>query len=681
MPRISLWAILSLWVGIAAAPFARAQTSGSTQPALIGSIADESLNPGNSQTVDLTQVFGLPGVTGTVVQFNSVLGTFNVELYDQVTPLTVANFLGYVKSGAYNGVIINRSVPGFVEQGGGYTVSGSSLAVVSSNGTVNNEFHVSNTRGTIAMAKTAAGPNTATNQWFFNLADNSANLDNQNGGFTVFGQVLGTGMSVVDQMASEPVADLSASLNADFSALPLVNYTSGSVSIGNLIQIPTVAVVPILPTRSSTASVLTFQVTSSNPAVATATLSASSLSVTALQAGTTTVTVTVTDSNGNSVQASFAVTVKALTFAPTIQQGPASQTVAAGSTVVFSVSAAGSPAPSYQWQLNGQTLTNATSARLVIANASSANAGNYSCVVSNALGTVASGSASLALSATTDVGRLLNLSVLSTAGNGQTLRVGFVSGGGSGAAQEALLVRASGPALLNFGLSNVLADPNLTVINGSGTTVAENDNWSFTSANQSAVTAAGAATGAFALTVGSPDAAVALPLASGPYSVAVTGPGNLAGATLAEVYDNTPSASFSAASPRLINLSCLNSISGTDTLTAGFVVAGSTSKTVLVRATGPALATLGVSNVMPDPQIKLFSAGSSGSTQIAANAGWGGDQQINTVGAAVQAFSLPDATSKDSVVLVTLPPGQYSAQASSVSDASGQVLVEVYAVP
>jgi peptidyl-prolyl cis-trans isomerase A (cyclophilin A) len=61
-----------------------------------------------------------------------------------------------------------------------------------------------NVRGTIAMAKLGSDPNSATNQWFFNLADNSANLDAQNGGFTVFGRVLGSGMAAVDEMVKVP---------------------------------------------------------------------------------------------------------------------------------------------------------------------------------------------------------------------------------------------------------------------------------------------------------------------------------------------------------------------------------------------------------------------------------------------------------------------------------------------
>jgi peptidyl-prolyl cis-trans isomerase A (cyclophilin A) len=153
-------------------------------------------------------------VTGTVVQFNvnsaAPLDTFYVELFDQAgparartTPATAANFLSYVNGGSYTNSIIHRSVPGFVVQGGGFTATGNpfSLGNVPQSAAVVNEPGNTNIRGTIAMAKLGADPNSATNQWFFNLSDSNATqvggplLDTQNGGFTAFGRVLGGGMA------------------------------------------------------------------------------------------------------------------------------------------------------------------------------------------------------------------------------------------------------------------------------------------------------------------------------------------------------------------------------------------------------------------------------------------------------------------------------------------------------
>ena len=141
----------------------------------------------------------------SVVRFSSNVGEIDMELFDTQTPLTVANFLFYVNAGRYNQSFIHRSVPGFVIQGGGFGLNGTSLSEVQTNPAVRNEPGISNVRGTVAMAKQPDDPNSATSGWFINLADNSQNpknLDAQNGGFTVFGRVLGNGMAVADRIAA-----------------------------------------------------------------------------------------------------------------------------------------------------------------------------------------------------------------------------------------------------------------------------------------------------------------------------------------------------------------------------------------------------------------------------------------------------------------------------------------------
>ncbi len=167
--------------------------------------------------------------SATVVQVQTVLGDIEINLFDKTTPKTVANFLAYVNANAYTNDVVHRSVPGFVIQAGGYSYPGSlPLVTVAQNATVANEPVYSNVRGTIAMAKMASDPNSATNQWFINLADNSANLDTQNGGFTVFGQVTTNGMAVVDAIA----AINAFNLGGDFTAIPLRNYTSADATAG-----------------------------------------------------------------------------------------------------------------------------------------------------------------------------------------------------------------------------------------------------------------------------------------------------------------------------------------------------------------------------------------------------------------------------------------------------------------
>jgi peptidyl-prolyl cis-trans isomerase A (cyclophilin A) len=141
---------------------------------------------------------------GTLAQFRTVLGDIEVELYDQDKPVTVQSFIGYARNGAYGNTFFHRCIPNFVVQGGGFVVADpQSTAAFSLSGTllvpttapITNEFNVgprlSNGYGTIAMAKTS-DPNSATSQFFFNLTNNAASLDdtNNSGGFTVFGRVL-----------------------------------------------------------------------------------------------------------------------------------------------------------------------------------------------------------------------------------------------------------------------------------------------------------------------------------------------------------------------------------------------------------------------------------------------------------------------------------------------------------
>ena len=136
-------------------------------------------------------------VNATIVEFQTSQGDFQVNLFDQ----TVENFLQYIDEQHYTNSIVHRVAPNFVVQGGGFTFEGTwPLQRIATNPAVINEPVYSNLKGTIAMAK-SANPNSATDQWFFNLANNASNLDVQNSGFTVFGQVIGDGMAVLEKIA------------------------------------------------------------------------------------------------------------------------------------------------------------------------------------------------------------------------------------------------------------------------------------------------------------------------------------------------------------------------------------------------------------------------------------------------------------------------------------------------
>lgn len=191
--------------------------------------------------------------------FNTNMGQFCIELFETQTPVTTANFRSYIDSGAYTNGILHRSVPGFIIQGGGYKIvdgsSGKTLTPVNTLAPIINEFKISNTRGTVAMAKIANNPNSATSEWFVNLADqNSQNLDFQNGGFTVFGRVIFDGMSVIDAIEKLPVTNLGGS----FTETPTIDFDGSQILVRNFVQIDQVAVTNATGVFSN--SVLSFAV-------------------------------------------------------------------------------------------------------------------------------------------------------------------------------------------------------------------------------------------------------------------------------------------------------------------------------------------------------------------------------------------------------------------------------------
>ena len=192
----------------------------------------------------------------TVVLVKTSLGNFEVDLFDKTTPVTVTNFLTYVNAGSYNNTVFHRSVTNFVVQGGGFTYSGnnaSPFSAVTQRAAISNEPKLSNVRGTIAMAKISGDPNSATNQWFVNLTDNSSNLDLQNGGFTVFGQISAQGMEIIDNIAKLPT-----NLSPAFPGVPLRNYTTADsqaskvVTASNIVFIENISVINNDANSSST---------------------------------------------------------------------------------------------------------------------------------------------------------------------------------------------------------------------------------------------------------------------------------------------------------------------------------------------------------------------------------------------------------------------------------------------
>ncbi len=384
-------------------------------------------------------------------------------------------------------------------------------------------------------------------------------------------------------------------------------------------------------------------------------------------------TYTVIASNGSGPTVSNPATL-AFTAPPSFTTHPASQSLPPGATATFTASVTGSGLITYQWLKDGISLPGATTGTLVVPNVQSANLGNYLLIASNLGGPSTSDVAILSFNAP-PAGRLTNLSIRTAAGTGaQTLIVGLVVGGAGTTGTKPLLIRGVGPTLGVFGVPGFLADPTLSVFSG-GTVVSSNDNWS----GDAQVVAIGAQVGAFALNAAtSRDAALYRPaLDAGSYTVQIGGIGGTTGITLAEIYDATPANAFLAATPRLVNVSARTQVgTGADILITGFNIGGATPKTLLIRAVGPTLSVFGVTGVLADPKLDLF----SGSTVLQSNDNWAGASAIGTAATSVGAFPL-DATSRDAVLLVTLQPGSYTAQVSGVGATTGVALVEIYEVP
>lgn len=174
---------------------------------------------------------------GTLVRISTPMGGVTLELFDDVAPNTVNNFLNYVSSGRYNNTFIHRSentpTP-FVIQGGWlrFDETKQEITGIPIFGNILNEFSISNTRGTVAMAKVAGDPHSANSQWFVNLSNNTF-LDLDNGGFTVFGRIVDNGMSVVDAIAALPRWNLITQAQT----VPLINFTALPLKNANMVNL------------------------------------------------------------------------------------------------------------------------------------------------------------------------------------------------------------------------------------------------------------------------------------------------------------------------------------------------------------------------------------------------------------------------------------------------------------
>ena len=359
--------------------------------------------------------------------------------------------------------------------------------------------------------------------------------------------------------------------------------------------------------------------------------------------------------------------------APVFTQQPRSTRARLGENVTLTAAVTASPTPIYTWYFRGGEFCNTESPVLTLNEVTAAYAGDYMCVASNSAGIARSATATLTL----EFSGLVNLSARANVGTGANVVIPGITVRGT--TPKTLLIRAAGPALAGFGVTGALANPVVSIFTATGEKILVNDNWGEVP-DVAALRNAAATQGAFALPEGSRDAAMLVTLSPGSYTVQVAGAGTGAaaqGVAIVEVYE------ADASSSALVNLSCRARVgTGADILIAGFAISGTESKRVLIRAIGPTLATLGVAGTLADPRLDVIRQGAPAATAtVASNDNW--DAALAPTFSSVGAFGLSPG-SKDAALVVTLPPGSYTAQVSGVGTgtaAQGVAIVEVYELP
>jgi hypothetical protein len=320
------------------------------------------------------------------------------------------------------------------------------------------------------------------------------------------------------------------------------------------------------------------------------------------------------------------IPLNGLSAPPPIRTQPSSQTVNAGSDVVLAVAASGSAPLGYQWYFNGSPISGGTGPTLFLPDVQAANGGVYSVTVTDSFG-AATTSDNATLSISLPVSSILAGQPIS-----QTVAIGSTA---------TFSVSSSASAAYQWQFNGVnLADGGAI----SGSTGPELE-----------ITGAGASD-------------------DGDYSCIVTSAGgsfqsNTAGLLVAAV--QSPGT--------LVNLSSRAFVgTGDGILIGGFFIGGSTSRTLLIQALGPALSGEGVTGVLQHPALTIHD--STGAT-IRANTGWGSSPML--LGAAAAAYAQPalQPGSGDSEVLLTLPPGGYTAEVNGADGGTGIALCAIYQLP
>jgi cyclophilin family peptidyl-prolyl cis-trans isomerase len=543
-------------------------------PVVTSQIADFTEYAGAPpRSIDLAPLFSDPDVSNAV-RMSTVLGNIDIALFGQQKPITVTNFLKYVDEGRYfkidptNGQVassfIHRSLPGFIIQGGGF------LGTVDPNNPNNaqptsvltlppiqNEPGISNTRGTIAMAQFGTNADSATSQWFINLANNTGlDVRNMNAGpYTVFGRVVNNGMTVADAIAALPRFNL----GSPFDDLPLRNYASPNpVRVPNLVSVPAIAQI----------SPLTFSATSDSANVSVA-VSGTKLLVAGNQAGSAHVTVTATDFDGATAQQTFTVNVAAAPgrlvqlstrmqvglgdnalIGGFIMRGPSPKRLMIrgigpstglpgalldpvlelknGSNTTIATNDNWEEASNKQDMIDaGVAPTSPNESGILITVPSDTTNAFYTAVVRGANSTTGLGLVEVYDLDSGPGSTLLNISTRGQVRADPDLLIGGFFVGGTQAKQ--ILVRAIGPSLAAANVAGPLTDPSLEFFNGQGMKIDENNDW-MTSPQKAQIQASGLAP------TNPKESAVLQTLAAGPYTAVVRGLSGEIGVGSVEVY-------------------------------------------------------------------------------------------------------------------------------------------------
>jgi hypothetical protein len=256
-------------------------------------------------------------------------------------------------------------------------------------------------------------------------------------------------------------------------------------------------------------------------------------------------------------------------------------------------------------------------------------------------------------------GHLGNISTRLNVGlNDDVLIGGFIV---RGSAPKKMILRATGPSLTGDGVIGAMADPTLELHDSTGAIIATNDNWQ-SSAQASEISASG-------LAPRNPlESAIIATLQPGNYTAIVRGVNNTTGIALVEGYE------LDSTATRMVNISTRGHVGvGNDVLIGGFIVTGSDSKTLIVRALGPSLGTGSnpLAGVLVNPVLELHDR--SGNL-LSSNDDWVSSPQH----AAIVASGLAPSNSVESAILTTLTPGNYTAIVRGANNTTGIGLVEVY---